>query len=155
MFHIVATIVLVSLLIPIAIIDQRRQIIPNVLNVALLLAGLIYAASNSVDQLWWACLSVMATGVFFAAIKWGYGRLRKQQGLGWGDVKFLAAAGAWASPALMPWVVLVASMSALLYAIMITLRQSGGVSFVNRIAFGPHLAIGLFAAWFLKPYILL
>lgn len=155
MFYVAATVVLVSILIPIAIIDQRRQIIPNALNAALLLAGLTYAASNGLNQLLWACLSVVAAGSFFAALKLGYSRLRRQQGLGWGDVKFLAAAGAWASPAQMPWVVLAASMSALFYVILVALRQNDAFSFANRIAFGPHLAIGLFAAWFLKPYILL
>jgi leader peptidase (prepilin peptidase)/N-methyltransferase len=153
MLHTVATIALIAILIPIAIIDHRRQIIPNALNLVLLVAGLIFAASEGFDHLLWACLSVATAGLFFLALKWGYDRLRKRQGLGWGDVKFLTAAGAWASPAQMPWVVLAASMSALLYVILIVLRQNKRFSFTDRIAFGPHLALGLFAAWSLKPYI--
>jgi leader peptidase (prepilin peptidase) / N-methyltransferase len=153
MLHILATVVLAAILIPIAIIDQRRQVIPNIFNAGLLLAGLIYAATGGVSQLLWAIISVVLSGSVFAALRWAYGKLRKRPGLGWGDVKFLAAAGAWVAPALMPWVVLAASMSALLYVILVGLRKSNGLSFADRIAFGPHLAVGLFAAWLLKPYI--
>jgi leader peptidase (prepilin peptidase)/N-methyltransferase len=153
--HAFATIVLASILIPIAVIDQRRQIIPNILNVCLFAAGLIYSATHGFDQLLWAGLSVAATGLFFAALRWAYGKIRKRQGLGWGDVKFLAAAGAWIAPLYMPWLLLAASMSALLYIIVLSLWRSSNLALSDRIAFGPHLAFGLFAAWFLKPYIAL
>lgn len=154
MHHLVATLILISILLPIAVVDQRRQIIPDFLNLLLLLTGLIYSASYGFRHLLWAFVSVVATGLFFATLRWTYEKLRRRQGLGLGDVKFLAASGAWISLIEMPWLVLAASMSALLYFILIGLIGNSGLSFADRIAFGPHLAIGLIAVWLLKFYIL-
>ena len=59
-----------------------------------------------------------------------------------GDIKFLSAAAMWIGLAGLPSVILIASASALLFLLM---RSLAGTAITNdtRLAFGPHLAIGL------------
>jgi leader peptidase (prepilin peptidase) / N-methyltransferase len=71
--------------------------------------------------------------------------LRKIQGLGLGDVKFLAAAGLWVGVTGLPLLLLVAALTALVYAgiMQSTGRQLSGQT--SR-SFGPFLALGLLFA---------
>jgi len=81
-------------------------------------------------------------GVIFWLLRRLYYTIRKIQGLGLGDVKFLAAAGIWIGIKTMPMLLLVAAVSALAYA---GLMQLTGRQFTGQtsIAFGPFLALGL------------
>src|SRR5215469_9563094 len=110
-----------------ALIDYRRGIIPDVLNLAVGGLGL-------------------AKAVVVAAIFWLFRRLyfvlRKIQGLGLGDVKFLAAATPWVGIAGIPMLLLIAALSALL-AIGGAQLAGQRLSRQTSLPFGPFLALGL------------
>ena len=135
------------LTLPIAWIDLRRRIIPDGLNLALLVSGLGIAAWQAPD-LASVLLRAGEAAVAFALF-WGvralHARLRGQIGLGLGDVKFLAAATAWTGLAGLPLLILVASLSALLVVVLRRLDAA------TRLPFGPFLALGLHAALILAP----
>jgi leader peptidase (prepilin peptidase) / N-methyltransferase len=142
------------LTIPIAIIDLRARIIPNGLNLALLLVGLGFAAAREPDAapeaVGLALIEVAAAYLLFWAFRAAYGRLRGRTGLGLGDVKFIAAAMPWIGLAQLPLMVLIASIGAL--ATVGLLRLSGHrVGSETRLPFGPFLALGLHGAQLLRP----
>lgn len=140
------TVVLFLQLIAITIIDWKWQIIPNYLNALLAFTGL----AHSYNGVWWSLLYAFIASVFvmlmFWVLKLAYSKIRDQDGLGWGDVKFLGAATAWIGLIGLPWVVLFGAISGLAFVIIASfLGRPLGLA--HRLAFGPHLALGLFFAW--------
>ena len=145
------TLALVAILLPIAWIDARRQIIPDSLNLLLAILGLVYLyvafGSGALPQ---RVLAAAVVAIFFFIIRKLYSHLRGQTGLGLGDVKFLAAATLWLGPLGLPWLVLFASISGLAWHIVAS-RHANSASLLQRIAFGPHLAVGFLATWIWQP----
>jgi leader peptidase (prepilin peptidase) / N-methyltransferase len=147
-----STFALTCLLAAIAWIDWRRFVIPNELNLALAASGVIV----SVLVLGHALVSVLAESAItiaaFLLIGKIYGRVRGKAGLGGGDIKFLGAAAAWVGALGIPWVVLFASISGLIFVVACGI--SGNCGELNkRIAFGPHLSLALIAVWLLQDVI--
>jgi leader peptidase (prepilin peptidase)/N-methyltransferase len=135
-----------------ALIDARRGIIPNWLNLTIAGLGLLKAFSS--DGLS-AGLSAGCEGIVIGATFWLFRRLyfvlRKTQGLGLGDVKFLAAAGIWTGIAGLPTLLLTATLTALAVA--------GGMQWTGRpmtrltsLSFGPFLALGLLVTLVVQQY---
>jgi leader peptidase (prepilin peptidase) / N-methyltransferase len=127
-------------------IDIDRGIIPDWLNLAIGGLGLSKAVIVGGPT---AGLEAAYQGVAIGAVFWLLRRLyfvvRKIQGLGFGDVKFLAAAGIWVGVVGVPMLVMVAALTALACAGVLQLagRQLTGQT---SISFGPFLAIGLLVA---------
>ena len=97
-----------------ALIDVHRGIIPNGLNLLIAGLGLLKAAiaGGAMAVIGAGCEGV-AIGLIFWLLRRFYFTLRKTQGLGLGDVKFLAAAGPWIGIAGLPPLLLVATLTAL------------------------------------------
>ncbi|SFH07638.1 prepilin peptidase [Methylobacterium gossipiicola] len=128
---------------PIAVIDGRRQRIPNGLNLALFGGGLAYAALRG-DGLGGALTGAVAAYALLYGLRAAYARLRGRPGLGLGDVKFVAAAVSWIGLPALPLLILTASLAAL--AALLVLRLSGrAIRGDTRLAFGPFLVLGLHA----------
>ncbi|EEF7432670.1 leader peptidase HopD, partial [Salmonella enterica subsp. enterica serovar Java] len=83
----------------------------------------------------------------FALIYWGY-RLRYQkEGLGYGDVKYLAALGAWHCWERLPLLVFLAAMLAC-GGFGVALLVRGKSALINPLPFGPWLAAaGFITGW--------
>lgn len=138
---------MLGLLVAIAWVDFRTMTIPDELNIALGALGAGYQFwTRSGDTLMIAS-SVLILSTSFLAIRALHWRATGRVGLGLGDVKMVAAAGFWLSPAWLPFFVLIASSVALFYALL-----SGAIGFGRNetsgpVPFGPFLALGLFATW--------
>ena len=129
------------ILLQLALIDFQRMLLPDRLTLPLLAAGLAVAAVPPPGVV----LPSIGMALFGAAIGYAifcvtallYERLRGRMGLGGGDAKLIAAAGAWLGPLALPNLVLVGSLSALAVAVASgALRRPGMV-----LPFGPHLAL--------------
>jgi leader peptidase (prepilin peptidase) / N-methyltransferase len=126
-----------------ALVDFRRGIIPDALNLAV---GSLGLAKAIVDGGATGGLEAIAGAIVVAAVFWLFRRLyfvlRKIQGLGLGDVKFLAAATPWVGIAGVPMLLLIAALSALL---AIGGAQLAGQRLTRQtsLPFGPFLAFGL------------
>jgi leader peptidase (prepilin peptidase)/N-methyltransferase len=87
------------LMLAIAIIDSRRYIIPNELTAAAFALALLRAGTVGPDPDWvgagWAALRAAAITAPLLALMLGYRRWRGGDGLGLGDIKLAAVAGAW------------------------------------------------------------
>ncbi|EHG8822862.1 prepilin peptidase, partial [Salmonella enterica subsp. diarizonae] len=83
----------------------------------------------------------------FALIYWGY-RLRYQkEGLGYGDVKFLAALGAWHCWEGLPLLIFLATMLAC-GGFGVALLVRGKSALINPLPFGPWLTVaGFMTSW--------
>jgi leader peptidase (prepilin peptidase)/N-methyltransferase len=130
-------------------IDIQHGIIPDWLNLAIASLGLskTLIVDGPLAGLEAACEGAMI-GAIFWLLRRLYFAFRKIQGLGLGDVKFLAAAGIWVGVAGIPMLLLVAALTALACAGLMQLagRQ---LNAQTSISFGPFLATGLlFAAAF-------
>jgi leader peptidase (prepilin peptidase)/N-methyltransferase len=134
-------------------IDIRDGIIPDWLNLTIAGLGLAKAAIIGGFQ---ASIEAAGAGAAIGSIFWLLRRLyfglRKIQGLGLGDVKFLAAAGIWIGVAGLPTLLLTAALTALTAA---AVMQCAGRD-MNRgtsLPFGPFLTIGLLLALLVQQII--
>lgn len=147
----------------VAVIDGRRRIIPNRLNLALLGLGLAVAAGRALDgnssAVFSAVFSALAQGLATAglafavlwAVRAAHAHLRGRIGLGLGDVKFIAAGAAWTGLAGLPAMILAASVLALAILAVAALRGRS-IDGATRLPFGPFLAVGLHAALLMQAF---
>lgn len=133
--------VLGATLVAIVVIDVRTYRIPDWLSLPLVAAGLAWSALNRPD--WTAHLVGAAVGyASLAAFGALYYRLRGREGLGLGDAKLFAAAGAWLGWQSLPTVLAVSAVSGLVFALATSRRRPAA-----PIAFGPWLALGIWLGW--------
>ena len=137
-------------LLTLAWIDLRRWILPDVLTLPLILAGLLAAVGFDPDALAERALGAALGYLALRLVAWAYVCLRGREGLGRGDTKLLAAGGAWLGAMALPQVILVAAVSALLAAA--ALRLSGTpLRAHSALPFGPFLALAIWALWLFGP----
>ena len=79
-----------------------------------------------------------------------YERLRSRPGLGLGDAKLLAAAGAWLGLEALPSVLLVATGTAL-FCVGMAVLLGKRITATSRIPFGPFLATAFWIVWLYGP----
>jgi leader peptidase (prepilin peptidase) / N-methyltransferase len=133
-------------LVALAWIDWDHMRLPDALTLPLLLAGL--AVTYWLDPAA-AGEHAAAAALGYLALRGlavGYRALRGREGLGAGDAKLLAAAGAWVGVGALPHVVLGGAIFGLLLALALRLRGHA-VTRATAIPFGPCLCAALWLAW--------
>lgn len=136
--------VLLPALIWITISDIREFRIPDRLSLPLIGAGLAVAPFSAVG-IWQGLLGAVLGYACFVIAAALFRRARGVEGLGRGDAKLLAAGGAWCGIAGLPLIVLIASVSGLVFALIARLRTG---RLPRILPFAPFLA-GAIAAVFL------
>jgi leader peptidase (prepilin peptidase)/N-methyltransferase len=139
-------------LLTLALIDLRHLEVPDALSLPLIPAGL--AAT------WWVDPDAVgfhaAAAVAGAAVIWligkSYQRLRGVEGLGSGDVRLFAVAGAWVGPVALPGVLLLSGVFGLAAAMLLV--RTGWLGWRDRIPFVPALAAAIWII-FLDPELFL
>jgi len=90
---------LAALMLAIAVVDSRRYIIPNALTGAAMVLALLRAGVVGPDAglraMLWTALQAAALAAPFLGLMLGYRHWRGRDGLGLGDIKLVAVAGAW------------------------------------------------------------
>ena len=123
-------------------IDFRTFILPNVITFPLIAGGLIFAFFLADFKA--AALGAVIGYFVFVGLELVYKKIRGRDGLGRGDAKLLAAGGAWCGWVGLPFIVLIASASGLIHALMISTQSKDEP---KHLPFGPHLALGIFLTW--------
>ncbi len=137
----VVTVILAGVLARLVVIDLRTRRLPDKYTLPLVLLGLAVNAYG-LGALPTAAIWGAITGyLVFWAIGAFYFRARGIEGLGMGDAKLLAAAGAWLGIAMLPMLILMAATAALVFAL------AGGRRAREQLAFGPWLAASFFVLW--------
>jgi leader peptidase (prepilin peptidase)/N-methyltransferase len=142
----------------IAAIDARCFIIPDSLNAAGLALGFLHAAVRGEGEVASALAAAGLRGAalasVFLALRTLYVRLRGRQGIGLGDVKLAAVAGAWLGWIAMPIAIEIAAVSALaLYATRHFIFRRP-VRATTRLPFGFFCAPAFWLGWLLQTTVL-
>lgn len=138
--------VLTAILIAITIVDMRRLVIPDALNIALACSGLVFRAVDQPHEIWTQVLSATTVFLTIAVVRKLHTALTGRVGLGFGDVKMLAAAACWISPLLFPIFLFLASATALVFVGARVIAAGPSVA-KARTPFGPFIACGLALTW--------
>lgn len=137
-------------LLALAAIDFRDGLLPNALTLPLIPVGLAVAYLEDPASVWQHVIGALAGFVVFALIRFLYRRLRSRDGLGLGDVKLLAAAGAFVSWEGLPSVVLIAAIAGLVMA-LVSAMLGRQMTLDQRVPFGPGLCLGIWLVWLYGP----
>ena len=139
-------------LLALAAIDLRHHLLPDLLTLPLIPAGLAVVWLVDAGRLPDHAIGAAAGLIGFVLIAWLYRRLRHREGLGLGDAKLLAAGGAWLGWQALPSVVALAAVVAL--AIALAGAVAGDkLGATTKIAFGPHLALAIWLVWLYGPLV--
>jgi leader peptidase (prepilin peptidase)/N-methyltransferase len=137
-----AGLVLTWMLVALAGIDFRTQLLPDQLNFPLLWLGLLLSLLPMFVLPTQAILGAALGYLSLWSVYWLFKLLTGKEGMGYGDFKLLAALGAWMGPgALLPVVLLSSLVGAIVGGLMIALRRHGRDM---PMPFGPFIAM---AGW--------
>ena len=138
-------------LLVLATIDARTGFLPDVLTLPMLGLGLIiqfFPATQTVG------IEASVIGMLIGSLplwlmaiiyRWRTGK----DGLGLGDVKLVAAMGAWSGAAVIPMTMVLSAATGLIWGLFITRHKPWAR---RRIAFGPFLVVGYAASVLVSWY---
>jgi leader peptidase (prepilin peptidase)/N-methyltransferase len=135
-------------LLALAWIDLVDMRLPDALTLPLLAVGLLVEAVTASGEIAAHVLGAIAGYAAFKGIAIAYRAVRDRDGLGGGDAKLLAAAGAWVGWAELPDVILLAALLGIAAAV-VSRGRGHATSSVKALPFGPCLAIAL---WVVRLY---
>lgn len=141
MLIIISTVVLAAVLARLAWVDLRTFRLPDIYTLPLIGAGLVLALVTDRISVGASVAGALTGFGLFWAIGHFYFSRHGQEGLGLGDAKLFAASGSWLGVWLLPYVLLVASLGGLAFALM-TRRNPE-----RKVAFGPWLAFAFMTVW--------
>lgn len=142
---------LAALMLAIALIDARYFLIPNELTLAAGALALVRAGLAGSDPGAFAVLAALfraaATALPLLFLLWAYRRWRGRDGLGLGDVKLAAVAGAWLDWTMVFLAIEMATLAALAaYAIAGLIRRRS-MQRTALLPFGLFLAPAIWIGW--------
>jgi leader peptidase (prepilin peptidase)/N-methyltransferase len=137
-------------LLALAWIDARHMVLPDALTLPLILAGLGFALILEPERIGDHAAGAAIGWLIFWALARLYRAMRGRDGLGEGDAKLLAAAGAWVTWSGLGPVMLTAALTGLLVALTQRLR-GGKPTAATPIPFGPPLAFATWLVWLYTP----
>jgi len=150
--HAAASAVFISLLIVLAAIDLKHMILPDELTLGGSALFFIYSFFNpEVGQLD-AVLSGLGAALFFTALFYVYLKLRKAEGLGFGDVKMVLFMGLFLGVRRLVVGIFLASLSGVLVGLFFIVFKKKDLKLA--LPFGPFLSLGSFASLFVGDAIL-
>jgi leader peptidase (prepilin peptidase)/N-methyltransferase len=145
---------LALLVVAIASCDARSFRIPNELNLAAFLLGLIHAAviapEAAIAAIGDALLRSAALAFAFFALRAAYRGLRGREGIGLGDVKLAAAAGAWLDWFTMPVAIEIAALAAILAYLVRQHVLDRTTRPTDRLPFGLFFAPAIWFGWIIE-----
>ncbi len=130
-------------------VDLRSLRLPDALTLPLAAGGLAISALSGTG-FWWSAGSALLGFALLYAVALAYRSIRGRDGLGLGDAKLLAAAGAWLGAESLGTVLLYACGAALL-AVLVAIGTGGALDRESRLPFGPFLAYAAWLVWLYGP----
>lgn len=130
-------------LITLALVDHQTKLLPDLLTIPLLWLGLLlqlFPATASFG------LEMAVIGAVLGYLPlWGlaqaYRLIRGRDGLGMGDLKLLAAMGAWSGPWVLPPVIFAAALGAIIWFVLQRVLRRRGGHMHEEHPFGPWLIL--------------
>ncbi len=139
-------------LLALAATDLKYFRLPDFITWPLIATGLLVAgvleSESPLRSVAAHALGALAGYVFVRLLRFAYRAVRGREGMGLGDAKLLAAAGAWVSWQGLPSVLVIASLSALA---TVLLWRGPKIHAAQRVPFGVFLSLGLWITWLYGP----
>ncbi len=133
-----------------ALFDLRYRQLPNELTLPLAAIG-IAGAEFVGPGLVPALIGMICAGGGVWLVGYVFERMRGMAGLGGGDVKLIAAMGAWLGPLPVAQAIAVAALTAAVAETLMQVKRHGRVMPGQRIAFGAYLAGAFWVSWCVAP----
>jgi leader peptidase (prepilin peptidase)/N-methyltransferase len=124
--------------------------LPDLITLPLVLAGLAVTLALVPDAAFWNALGAVLGYLALRSIALAYRLVRGREGLGAGDAKLLAAAGAWLGAGALPSLVLIAALAALIGAGLAAIAGRS-MRATTAVPFGPFLAAAFWVLWLYGP----
>ena len=137
-----AALIFTWILIALTFIDLDHHMLPDNLTLLLVWLGLFFSLFSIFADSHDAILGAIAGYSLFAGLQLIFGWITGKVGMGQGDYKFLAALGAFTGVQLLPLVILLASISGIIFTLTQMLIKHEFKS--APLPFGPYLAV---AGW--------
>jgi leader peptidase (prepilin peptidase) / N-methyltransferase len=129
-------------------IDLEHHLLPNAITLPGLIAGFVFSLFT--EPGWLASLiGIVAGGGALFAVAEVYYRVRREEGLGMGDVKMLAMIGAFLGWKLALVTLMMASMAGSVVGLLLIVSRRGTMKYA--LPFGSFLALGAAAAATVGP----
>jgi len=141
----------VAALLVIIFIDLEHQIIPDVISLPGIVVGFAVSFVNPLVSWQQSGLGILFGGGVLYAVAYGYYLFTKRDGMGGGDIKFLAMIGAWLGWPCLPFVIFASSLLGAIVGIGAVIKQGKGGKTV--IPYGPFLAIAGYLYLFFREAI--
>lgn len=126
-----------------ALVDARTMLLPDAATMGLMAFGLLGRALSSMEALADGIVGAVVGFVILFSVNFVFRHLRGRDGLGYGDTKLFAAAGAAAGAATLPLILAVAA--ALSLCALALVRAFDSKRSIEQMPFGPTLAAATFA----------
>jgi len=137
-------------LLVLAVIDFKYYVLPDRLTLSLIAAGILVAWRFDPAAVLDHVIGAVGGLFFVLGLRWIYQALRGREGIGLGDAKLLAAAGAWVSWSGLPSVVLIAAVAGLGGALLRRWHE-GKIAMTDEMPFGAYLCLGIWIVWLYGP----
>jgi len=145
---------LALIMLAIAVIDARYFIIPNELSAAAFALAAVNAAIAAPHFMWeavgTALLRAAITGLLFFGMRELYRRVRGRDGIGLGDVKLAAVAGAWLDWVTLPIAIEIAALSAIAVFAVRHYASGRALDPTLKFPFGLFLAPSIWLGWLIE-----
>ena len=142
------------LLIALSVIDIEHGLLPDNLTLSLLWLGLLCSSLGLTidlkDAVWGAAIGYLSLWSLYQIMK----RISGREGMGYGDFKLAAAIGAWVGWQALPIIMLLASLTALIYALwqIASKRWQIKSALLQQFGFGPFLATAFWLTIFFQEH---
>lgn len=139
-WKLLAALLLFWSLLCLTVIDIDHQLLPDNITVPLLWVGVLANYFGLFTTLESSVIGAIAGYLSFWIIFQVHYRLTGREGLGYGDFKLLGALGAWLGWEMLPLIVLLASLTGTVIALVMMVASK--LKRRATISFGPYLALG-------------
>ncbi|MCP4155260.1 MAG: prepilin peptidase [bacterium] len=139
------------ILIALAMIDYDHQILPDEFTLGGAVIFLIYSFFNPIIKPVDAIAASLGSALLFAGIYFFYVKVRKMEGMGFGDVKMMLLLGAFLGLNRLVTCILIASLSGLVVGLFFIIFK--GKDMKLKLPFGTFLSLGAYASVFWGPQI--
>ena len=130
-----------SLMLVMSVIDAKLMIIPDVLSIGMIVATPLVVALHPDLDYKSSAIGLIAGGGVLYLVAWVYWLVRREYGLGFGDVKLLSAIGGWLGwQAVFPTLFIGSFLGSMIAMCVMLLARR--FSWQMKIPFGPFLALG-------------
>ena len=128
--------------------DLKTFRLPDPLNLVLAIVGLIQSLIL-LDQVWWSVAGLLVGYVGLVVFEKSFKALRSKDGIGRGDAKLLAVGGAWCGLTGLPFIILIASLTGLIFVFSTKFRREDEAGWIP---FGPFLSLSILTVWLWIQY---